>query len=134
MCSRDHDAGTWTAIVKSAAISSGTFLQHRRFATGATRSRLAMRAAAVRGVAPAWRRASQQEIDGANALAFDQVCVVDAKQLLGKTQWNNFEAFAGSELGDSISALVATEDGPIIFVRRVDAGEHEWPILQEGRN
>eukprot|EP00930_Biecheleria_cincta_P051296 TRINITY_DN36450_c0_g1_i1.p1 TRINITY_DN36450_c0_g1~~TRINITY_DN36450_c0_g1_i1.p1 ORF type:complete len:169 (-),score=17.93 TRINITY_DN36450_c0_g1_i1:312-818(-) len=143
MSNHDHFAQTsrktrkWTAVVKSATIVGGALAQHRRFAVGgrySRHSRMAMKAAAVGGVGLAWRRASEQEIDRSCAVGFDQVCVVDAKQLLGRTHWNDFETFAGTDLGDLMSSLVASEDGPIILVRRVDAGDHEWPILQEGRN
>lgn len=69
---------------------------------------------------------------GGKAKGFSQVCVCDAKSLLGPL-WDDFQSFIEKEAAGDLSTTVACGNGPAVLVRQVDPGENKWPVLQEGR-
>lgn len=77
----------------------------------------------------AWRKVDE-DASGVKD-AFEMVCLIDPKVLVN--DWEEFEAFATDMLSGADAQLVADENSPPFLLRSVEKGEHQWPIMQEGR-
>ncbi|CAJ1346114.1 unnamed protein product [Effrenium voratum] len=76
----------------------------------------------------AWQLAEAQ---GSAEAPIEEVCFLDPQALA--EDWESFQNFAESALGDAPGRLISDGAGPVVLLRRVPTSA-EFSLMQEGRN